>query len=56
MDLGDDDLVVPDQVANQLTQRDHVSLQYKFDPNARADQEDGPEPLPANYVPPRLDG
>ena len=58
MNLGDDDelKVLPDQVANQLTQRDHVSLQYKFDPNARAGDEDSPEPLPAKYVPPRLDG
>ena len=53
MHLDADELVLPMQVQQQLTQRDNVNLQ--FDPKARADDQDGPEPLPANYVPPRLD-
>ena len=37
----------------ELDRREHTNLQ--FNPNARADDQDTAEPLPAGYVPPRLD-
>ena len=52
-DLGDRPL--PDELANQIGQREHVSAQAQptvFDPNARAWDEDT---LPANYKAPSLD-
>lgn len=44
--LGVDKIALPDQLAKQIGQREHVSNQYAFDPNARAWDEDM---LPANF-------
>ena len=60
MDLSDEEstgvgkIALPDELTNQIGQREHVSAQAQptvFDPNARAWDED----LPANFRPPSLD-
>mgnify|MGYP006092377669 CR=1 FL=1 len=50
---GTDKIALPNELANQIGQREHVSAQAAsvFDPNARAWDED----LPANYIAPSLD-
>ena len=42
---------LPSQLTDQIGQREHVTYQVKFDPNARAFDDDTPK----NYRPPSLD-
>ena len=54
--IGVEKIALPDQLANQIGQREHVGAQAKmpavaFDPNARA----WDESLPANFKSPNLD-